>query len=276
MGSENLRRLGFVVMCLTGCFAANARGDDRPSLPTEFVFLRQVDASIFQDIRYAKDLNFMGTRVPGYAAPECILLRPVAEALKLVQADLQPHNLSLKVYDCYRPIRAVKAFMRWVQNTGINETDEGQYWPRTRRIELVKLGYIASSSVHSTGAAVDLTLVSLPVAGPAPKGPTLNSAACNFGKGAHDSDTSLDMGTSFDCFDPMSHTASDEITPEQRDNRQMLVAAMAARGFKNYAREWWHFTYTRLPLIPKAQDFLIVKPSKKEFEPLPAPPAGGR
>jgi D-alanyl-D-alanine dipeptidase len=65
------------------------------------------------------------------------------------------------------------------------------------------------------------------------------------------------MGTNFDCFDPMSHTASDEITPEQRENRQMLVTAMAAYGFKNYAREWWHFAYTGLPSIPKPQDFVV-------------------
>jgi zinc D-Ala-D-Ala dipeptidase len=264
-------------MCLAGYFVATtARGEDALGLPAGFVFLREVDASIMQDIRYAGNTNFMGVRVPGYVASECILLRQVAEALKRVQADLQPRNLSLKVYDCYRPMRAVKAFMDWVQKTGTSEAQEGQYWPRTLRNELVKLGYIASKSVHSSGAAVDLTLVSLPRVGAAPTDPTLSSAACNGGNGARQSDNSLDMGTNFDCFDPMSHTASDEITPEQHQNRQMLVAAMAAHGFKNYAREWWHFTYTGLPSIPKAQYFVIVKLSNKGPQRTLDPPTNNR
>ena len=53
------------------------------------------------------------------------------------------------------------------------------------------------------------------------------------------------MGTGYDCFDVMSHTRSPLITPEQRRWRNLLVAAMAKRGFRNYSREWWHFTYGR-------------------------------
>src|SRR5262249_17417069 len=154
----------------------------------------------------------------------CILLREVGEALKLVQADLRTRGLSLKVYDCYRPVRAVKAFMQWVHETGEHER---QHWPRTQRGELAKLGYVASSSVHLPGAAVDLTLVSLPLVGPTQTDPNSTHAPCNAASAAREPDNTLDMGTSFDCFDPMSHTASGEITAEQRDNRHMLVAAMA-------------------------------------------------
>jgi D-alanyl-D-alanine dipeptidase len=57
-------------------------------------------------------------------------------------------------------------------------------------------------------------------------------------------DTSIDMGTGYDCFDAISSTASPGITGEQRRRRMQLVAAMARRGFVNYHREWWHFTYT--------------------------------
>jgi D-alanyl-D-alanine dipeptidase len=250
-----VHRLRLAVIGVGTCLVASAvGGTERISLPPGFVYLDDIDASIVRDMRYAGPTNFTNTRVPGYTAGECILLRGVAESLKLVQADLRPRNLSLKVYDCYRPARAVRAFVHWVQKSG---PGGAQHWPRTQRSELIKLGYIASTSVHSTGAAVDLTLVALPVAD-AKADPTAKYAPCN-ATASREPDNSLDMGTSFDCFDSMSHTASDEITSEQRDNRRLLVDAMAARGFKNYAREWWHFTYTELPSIPKAHDFVIAK-----------------
>jgi zinc D-Ala-D-Ala dipeptidase len=52
------------------------------------------------------------------------------------------------------------------------------------------------------------------------------------------------MGTSFDCFDPASHTASATVGAEQRRWRNVLVEAMRKQGFANYDREWWHFSYT--------------------------------
>jgi zinc D-Ala-D-Ala dipeptidase len=165
---------------------------------------------------------------------------------------LRPRGLSLKVYDCYRPVRAVKAFMQWVRTPAT--PGEGRYWPRTKRGDLVKLGYIASNSIHSTGAAVDLTLVPLAATQAARAGAA--HAACNV---ARELDNGLDMGTSFDCFDKMSYTDSREITAEQRENRRLLLEAMLTRSFKNYFREWWHFTYVGLPSLPKAQDFVITK-----------------
>src|SRR5947209_6502950 len=100
-----------VTMCFAGCLAAtSACGIELSRLPAGFVRVRDIDKTIVQDIRYATAANFTGAPVPGYQAGECILLREAAEALKLVQRDLRPSGLSLKVYDCYRPVRAVKAF----------------------------------------------------------------------------------------------------------------------------------------------------------------------
>jgi D-alanyl-D-alanine dipeptidase len=237
--------------------AAPGRGAETAGLPPGFVRLREVDGTILQDIRYATADNFTGSRVPGYRTGECILRREVAEALKLVQASLRPRGLSLKLYDCYRPVRAVKAFMRWVQKP--DEPGDGRYWPRTHRGDLVKLGYIAAHSAHSTGAAVDVTLVALPPAQAA----TLDAhvatyGACNARSADRKPDTSLDMGTTFDCFDDMSNTASSEITEEQRENRRLLVDVMSAKNFKNFPGEWWHFAYTALASPPLAQDFVIT------------------
>jgi len=41
------------------------------------------------------------------------LTREAAEALAKVQADVRPMGYTLKVYDGYRPQRAVDAFVRW-------------------------------------------------------------------------------------------------------------------------------------------------------------------
>jgi D-alanyl-D-alanine dipeptidase len=193
-------------------------------LPDDFVFLSDVDPSILQDMRYATQNNFTGSRVPGYNSGQCVLLRPAAEALKQVQTELQRNKLSLKVYDCYRPVRAVHAFMRWTKR----QANSGKSL----------LAYIAARSIHSTGIAVDLTLVALPVTPSASFDPRTTYGACNGPKELRSPDDSVDIGTGFDCFDPMSNTSSGKITPEQEANRHMLLTAMTAAGFQNYPGEW--------------------------------------
>ena len=86
------------------------------TLPEPLVYLRDVDASILQDIRYAGPDNFTGRPVPGYGAHECVILREAAEALSRVQRGLLARNLSLKVYDCYRPRQAVRTFVAFVKD----------------------------------------------------------------------------------------------------------------------------------------------------------------
>jgi D-alanyl-D-alanine dipeptidase len=58
-------------------------------LPPGFVYLSEVAPDILQDMRYAGPDNFTGRRVPDYNAPQCVLLREVAEALGRVQAELR-------------------------------------------------------------------------------------------------------------------------------------------------------------------------------------------
>ncbi|HEY0223951.1 MAG TPA: M15 family metallopeptidase [Pseudolabrys sp.] len=214
----------------------------RDALPPGFVYLRDIDPSIAQDMRYAGSNNFVGRPLPGYDAPECVLRREAALALKRVQADLVRENLSLKVYDCYRPTRAVAAMARW-SNDGARDNPTKRFFPALEKRTLFAYGYIASQSAHSTGTAIDLTLIKLPAAAPAAYDPMARYGACTGPVGARAPDSSLDMGTAFDCFDPRSHTASAAITAEQKFSRAELVAAMRLQGFKNYFREWWHFTY---------------------------------
>jgi D-alanyl-D-alanine dipeptidase len=212
------------------------------ALPIGFVYLRDVDPTIVQDIRYAGADNFVGRPLPGYAAGECILRRDVAAALKRVQADLTASGLALKVYDCYRPVRAVRAMASWANDGRAGEVGK-RFFPRLSKSSLFARGYIAARSSHSTGTAVDLTLIRVSSAAAATFDVAASYGPCTGPAAKRSPDNSLDMGTGFDCFDVNSHTASAANDAEQRRWRAVLVAVMAKRGFSNYHREWWHFTY---------------------------------
>ena len=212
------------------------------NLPAGFVTLRSVDPSIRQDMRYARPDNFTGHPLAGYERGECILQRAAALALKRVQADLAPQKVTLKVYDCYRPARAVAAMARWAGNPRATP-DASRYYPRVEKRNLFTLGYIAAHSAHSRGVAVDLTIVPLDAKPQAPFDENTHYAACTGPVSAREPDDSVDMGTSFDCFDSKTWTKAGGLTGDQRTRRDMLVQAMTRHGFKNYPREWWHFSY---------------------------------
>lgn len=226
----------------------------REALPEGLVYLRAIDASIVQDMRYAGADNFVGRRLPGYGAGECVLRREVASALRKVQAELAKSNLSLKVYDCYRPRRAVAAMARWAQESspgGAAADPSKRFYPALEKRTLFASGYIAAQSAHSTGTAIDLTLVRLPAAPAAVFDAAARYGACTGPAVQRAPDNSLDMGTGFDCFDARSHTLSGAISAEQKRARATLLAVLRQHGFKNYFREWWHFTYS----VPDARSY---------------------
>ena len=228
----------------------------REMLPPGFVYLRDIDPSIAQDIRYATADNFTGRPLPGYSAAECILRREAAEALERVQADLARENLSLKVYDCYRPTRAVRAMEVWAHDGEDSEATK-RFYPALRKRNLFSLGYIAAQSKHSTGTTVDLTLVRLPIATTSRFDPAAHYGPCTGPASRRAPDNSLDMGTGFDCFDNRSYGASNAIDSQQRHWRGVLKAAMHRHGFANYFREWWHYSFAGAA-EPRAYDFSIL------------------
>jgi D-alanyl-D-alanine dipeptidase len=211
------------------------------TLPADFVYLRDLDPSVVGDIRYAGSNNFMGRPIAGYDAAECVVKRAVGLALQEVQRELAPQRLSLKVLDCYRPARAVADMVAWSQN-GKETAAERRYNPAFRKQDLFRLGYIANHSQHSTGAAVDLTLVDLSADNSAVFDPAKTYADCIAPAASRVPEGSVDMGTGYDCSDVKGHTAAASITPSQRHWRNLLVAAMARQGFVNYSKEWWHFS----------------------------------
>lgn len=256
MRRQSSTRCETVLLALLALELAGAAFAGEKILPTGFVYLHDIDPSIIQDMRYAGHDNFMGGPVPGYKAPECILLRSAAKALSRVQMDLKSRALSLKVYDCYRPKRAVRAFVR---SAADRRTDAAlkRFYPNIRRSQLLRRGYVASPSKHSKGATVDLTLVALPEKEPAPFDPLQTYGACTAPTKDRAPDNGVDMGTGFDCFDRKSHTWSQAISPEQRKWRQTLRKAMAKQGFSNYSKEWWHYTYGQAA-GGRRYDFLVT------------------
>jgi D-alanyl-D-alanine dipeptidase len=227
------------------------------ALPGDFVYLRDLDPSIAQDIRYAGANNFIGRPMAGYDAAECVVKNAVGSALQKVQQELASQKLSLKMLDCYRPARAVADMVAWSQN-GRETAAERRYNPAFSKQDLFRLGYIASHSQHSTGAAVDLTLIDLKADNSAAFDAARPYADCTAPAADRAPEGSVDMGTGYDCSDAKGHTASAAITPSQRRWRSLLVAAMARQGFVNYSKEWWHFS---LPGAGgPAYDFAIKPP----------------
>jgi D-alanyl-D-alanine dipeptidase len=222
------------------------------AMPDSFAYLRDIDPSIIQDIRYAGSNNFVGRPLHGYVAAECVVKREVGLRLKAVQQELSKQNLSLKMFDCYRPARAAADMWTWAQSG--KETTR-RFNPAIPKAELFRLGYIATHSLHSTGAALDLTLVDLKADNSGVFDPTKSYADCTAPVEARAPEASIDMGTGYDCTDLKGHTNAASITPAQRRSRNLLVAAMARQGFVNYSKEWWHFS---LPGIgATAYDFPI-------------------
>jgi D-alanyl-D-alanine dipeptidase len=239
----------FVLLLLAS--AGPARGADE--MPEGFVYLRDVDPTIEQDIRYAGPSNFTGAPVPGYGTAECVLARPAAEALKRVQEAVAARGLTLKVYDCYRPTRAVSSFFGWAQKPD-DPRAKDIYYPNLEKRALFP-DYIATRSGHSRGATVDLTLVPRD-AKPAPAEQDA-PRACTAPQKGRAPDGSVAMGTSFDCFDVKANTEASGLSEEERANRATLIAAMKAQGFENYPMEWWHFTYSPEPYPDSYFDFPI-------------------
>jgi len=201
-------------------------------LPEGFVSVKEVIPDLDVELRYFSSNNFVGKPIEGYETNKLIVTRPTANALKLVHEELQNHNLCLKVYDGYRPQRAVNHFVKWARD--INDTINKQlFYPEVNKQNLFKLGYIASKSGHSRGSTLDLTII--------------------------DGNTgiALDMGSPYDYFGEESWVSYSGISEEQKANRQLLQNIMLKYGFRNYPKEWWHFTLIGEPFPNTYFDFPI-------------------
>ena len=184
---------------------------------SRFVLLSDYVPGIVQEIRYYSTYNFVGDRIDGYEEPIALLTKDAARALKVVSNQANVMGWRLKVFDAYRPARAVRHFVLW----GIEDLDQRMkpfFYPDLEKQDLFRLGYVASKSSHSRGSTIDLTLLDMA------------------------SGKELDMGSPFDYFSERSHPDSREVTPEQYENRMRLQKLMTDNGFAPIDCEWWHFT----------------------------------
>ena len=192
------------------------------NLEKGFVYLKEIDDSIIVNLKYYSNQNFTGKFVDGYHSNTAILTKESALALSNAQDDFNKLGYSLILYDAYRPQRAVDFFVLLSKN--LNDTiNKRIYYPDIKKSELFKLGYIAYKSGHSRGSTVDVSLIEI------------------------STNKELDMGTIFDYFGVESHTFFDDISENQKSNRLILYEIMSNNGFKNYSKEWWHFTLENEP-----------------------------
>lgn len=225
------------------------------NIPDGFVEIREVIPDIILDLRYITNHNFLGVPVDGYKSEKCYLTKAAADSLLKVQTELKRFGFSLKIYDAYRPQKAVDHFVRWAKDIEDTVTKK-EFYPSVDKRRLFIDGYIAEKSGHSRGSTIDLTIVPLPL----PSQPEFdfnNQCECYKSTDERFKDNSIDMGTGFDCFNELSHTQNPALQPEQRANRLLLVSLMEKYGFKNLAEEWWHFTLKNEPFPSTYFDFDI-------------------
>lgn len=243
----------FTLMCSLQFAIPSSAAEKRPD---SFVDIQDVIPDIELDIRYFGPHNFLGEKVNGYNSGKCLLTKEAAQALAKVQQDLRKFSFTLKIYDCYRPQQAVDHFVQWAKEIENTKTKE-EFYPTIDKRNLFQDGYIDSKSGHSRGSTVDLTIVPLPVPWQEQYIPGQKLSACYLPLEKRFGDNSIDMGTGFDCFHELSHTENKNIAFQQRLNRMMLKSLMEKHGFRNFEKEWWHYTLNNEPYPATYFDFAI-------------------
>lgn len=209
-----------------------------------FVTLTDVVPDAILEIRYFGTYNFVGTRIDGYLEPTALLTKEAADSLRAVSDDVKALGYRLKIYDAYRPQRAVDHFVRWAAD--IKDTLMNHYfYPDLDKSVLFEQEYIMAKSGHTRGSTVDLTLFDMTT------------------------EKELDMGGTFDFFGPESHPVfggnpetgeyipTEGITAEQFAHRMILRRAMMRHGFRPLTTEWWHFTLDKEPFTDTYFDFPV-------------------
>lgn len=202
-----------------------------------FVDAATIVSGLEVEMRYAGARNFVGAKITGYERPVCLLSKEAATALAKAQIALASSGVGLKVFDCYRPARAVAHFVRWSRDLRDTRT-KGEFYPDIDKSDLFRDGYISHRSGHSRGSTVDLTLVDIL---PGPDGKLRER----------------DMGTTFDFFSSFSSPSDKRVSEEARSNRRLLADAMKKAGFVPYGKEWWHFTLANEPFPQTYFDFVV-------------------
>lgn len=223
------------LLLMISCRSINEQATTTKTVDSsQFVMLTDAVPDAILEIRYFGTYNFVGKRIDGYEQPTALLTRQAADSLRAVSDDVMRLGYRLKIYDAYRPQKAVDHFVRWA--TAVEDTLMKRYfYPNLDKSVLFEQDYIAEKSGHTRGSTVDLTLFDMAT------------------------EKELDMGGTFDWFGHESHPdfggnpetgvymPNDSITAEQFAHRMILRNAMLRHGFKALDSEWWHFTLKNEP-----------------------------
>lgn len=224
-----MKRVLLLLVTFTSVLASCGK---KEVLPEGFVYVAELIPDVLQEIRYYSSYNFVGTRIDGYYAPNCVLTKAAADSLRVVSDELSRKGYVMKLYDGYRPQRAVDHFVRWAKD--VNDTKyKDVFYPEVDKSKLIEKKFIFERSGHSRGSTIDLTLVDKLTG------------------------RELDMGGVFDYFGELSHPDYEQISSEQKANRKLLREAMLAHGFVPLESEWWHYTLKNEPYPDTYFDFPI-------------------
>ncbi len=199
-----------ICLCYTACTHRTTG-----NLPAEFCYLDSVTSRVRVELMYAGNDNFVGRPLAGYRGSRAILRRDTAAAVARAADILAEEGLGLLIKDAYRPSYAMRDFYEWSKTP--DEKMKHKYYPNISKKGIYDGKYIGTTSEHTWGIAVDVTLVNLTTG------------------------EELDMGGHVDLLDPSSATDYPGLTPTQRFNRNKLRSVMASVGMRNYSKEWWHY-----------------------------------
>lgn len=245
--------IGFVLLFFISFRLSNS---DKGNLPAGFVYVKDFIEDIQISLRYGSSENFLGQTVRGYRCNVSILTEAATLALRKAQALAKERGFQLLIYDTYRPQKSVDQFLNWSLDETDPQTKKQFYYPRIAKNRTFELGYIAKRSGHTRGSTVDLTLIRI---GQQVKN-TIEPKQrflVDYSLIYYLDDGSLDMGSSFDLFDPASHTNSTLVNEIHRQNRFLLRDIMTSAYFTNYENEWWHYTLVDEPFPQTYFDFDI-------------------
>ena len=223
-----LGRLSEYLSALLICTIGMVTPASAQDMPKDFVYLRDVDPTIQQGMRYAGRRQLHRSRVPGYGAPECARGQASRRSPKAVEADLGGQGLGLKVYDCYRPAQAVADFVDWAKERTIPLQGRALPALSKRRVSGGLYRHVLRPFArrhhgpHSRSARRPIS--------PAQR---LMDAALGHARRRKPSGKPIRASTwapALIGFDVKANTHASGLTPEQRANRH----AMSRRGFKNY------------------------------------------
>jgi len=209
-----------------------SQAQQKNNLPKGFVYLTDYIPHITVDMKYFTAHNFVGRPIDGYKSNKIILTERASLAVQKIEQELNKQGLGLKVFDAYRPQKAVNHFKRWAKD--IKDTLMRQeFYPRVDKRDLFKKGFIASKSGHSRGSTIDLNIIDLKTK------------------------KELDMGVDFDFFGEESGHDYQKLSTTQKQNRLKLKKIMEKYGFRAYSKEWWHYTYNNEPFKDKYFNFEV-------------------